>query len=56
VAEEGMFKGQNFRFIVLKKVVCIPKSGKLKIEPLTLEIRCAVAHKPSGYVWSNGAY
>lgn len=39
VAEEGIFKGQNYRFIVLKKVVLYPqKSGKLKIEPLTLEI------------------
>ena len=39
VAEEGMFKGQNFRFIVLKKVVLYPqKSGKLKIEPLTLSV------------------
>ncbi|MFV8351463.1 BatD family protein [Flavobacterium sp. XS2P14] len=39
VAEEGIFKGQNFRFIVLKKVVLYPqKSGKLKIEPLTLSV------------------
>ncbi|MFV8331702.1 BatD family protein [Flavobacterium sp. GSP14] len=39
VAEEGMFKGQNFRFIILKKVVLYPqKSGKLKIEPLTLSV------------------
>jgi hypothetical protein len=39
VAEEGMFKGQNFRFIVLKKVVLYPqKSGRLKIEPLSLSV------------------
>ena len=39
VAEEGIFKGQNYRYIVLKKVVLYPqKSGKLKIEPLSLEI------------------
>lgn len=39
VAEEGIFKGQNFRYIVLKKVVLYPqKSGKLKIEPLSLTV------------------
>ncbi|OAB31411.1 BatD family protein [Flavobacterium fryxellicola] len=39
VAEEGLFKGQNYRYIVLKKVVLYPqKSGRLKIEPLSLEI------------------
>lgn len=39
VAEEGIFKGQNYRYIVLKKVVLYPqKSGRLKIEPLSLEI------------------
>ncbi|WP_426090656.1 BatD family protein [Flavobacterium sp. DSR3-2] len=38
-AEEGIFKGQNFRFIVLKKVVLYPqKSGRLKIEPLSLSV------------------
>ena len=37
--EEGIFKGQNFRFIVLKKVVLYPqKSGRLKIEPLSLSV------------------
>ncbi len=39
VAEEGQFKGRNYRYIVLKKVVLYPqKSGRLKIEPLSLEI------------------
>ena len=39
VAEEGIFKGQNFRFIVLKKVVLYPqKSGRLKIEQLSLSV------------------
>ncbi|WP_230158128.1 BatD family protein [Flavobacterium sp. CECT 9288] len=39
VAEEGIFKGQNFRYIVLKKVVLYPqKSGRLKIEPLSLSV------------------
>ncbi|MBP4141300.1 protein BatD [Flavobacterium sp. P4023] len=38
-AEEGLFRGQNYRYVVLKKVVLYPqKSGKLKIEPLSLEI------------------
>ena len=37
--QEGIFKGQNFRFIVLKKVVLYPqKSGRLKIEPLSLSV------------------
>ena len=39
VAEEGLFKGQNYRYIVLKKVVLYPqKSGKLKIDPLSLTV------------------
>ena len=39
VAEEGIFKGQNFRYIVLKKVILYPqKSGRLKIEPLSLAV------------------
>ena len=39
VAEEGLFKGQNYRYVVLKKVVLYPqKSGKLKLEPLSLDI------------------
>jgi hypothetical protein len=38
-AEEGMFKGENYRYIVLKKAVLYPqKSGKLTIEPLSLDI------------------
>jgi hypothetical protein len=39
VAEEGMFKGQRYRFVTLRKTVLYPqKSGKLKIEPLALDI------------------
>lgn len=39
VAEEGMFKGQSYRFVTLRKTVLYPqKSGKLKIEPLSLDI------------------
>ncbi|MES2747412.1 MAG: BatD family protein, partial [Bacteroidota bacterium] len=46
VAEEGMFKGERFRYVVLRKTVLYPqKSGKLEIEPLSLDIDCEV---PSG--------
>ncbi|WP_348799287.1 BatD family protein [Flavobacterium adhaerens] len=39
VAEEGMFKGERYRYIVLKKVILYPqKSGKLLIEPLAMDI------------------
>ena len=39
VAEEGMFKGQRYRFVTLRKTVLYPqKSGLLKIEPLALDI------------------
>ncbi len=42
-AEEGMFKGQRFRYVVLRKTVLYPqKSGKLEIEPLSLDIDCQV--------------
>ena len=38
-AQQGIFKGQQFRFVVLKKVVLYPqKSGKLELEPLSLDI------------------
>lgn len=39
VAEEGVFKGQKYRYVVLRKTVLYPqKSGKLAIEPLSLDI------------------
>ena len=39
VVEQGKYRGEDYRFIVLKKVVLYPqKSGKLLIEPLSLEI------------------
>ena len=39
VAEEGMFRGQKYRYVVLRKTVLYPqKSGKLSIEPLALDI------------------
>lgn len=38
-AQQSMFKGREFRYIVLKKVVLYPqKSGKLAIEPLVLDV------------------
>ena len=38
-AQQGIFKGQQFRYVVLKKVVLYPqKSGKLELEPLSLDI------------------
>ena len=43
VTEEGMFKGQRYRYAVLKKVVLYPqKSGKLEIEPLSMDVDCQV--------------
>jgi len=39
VAEEGMFKGEKYRYVVLRKTVLYPqKSGKLVIEPLSLDL------------------
>ncbi|TDD99787.1 BatD family protein [Flavobacterium cellulosilyticum] len=39
VAQEGMFKGERYNYIVLRKTVLYPqKSGKLVIEPLSLDI------------------
>lgn len=39
VAEEGMYNGQRYRCVVLRKTVLYPqKSGKLTIEPLSLDI------------------
>lgn len=37
--EEGVYKGQRVRYAVLRKAILYPqKSGKLEIEPLTLDI------------------
>jgi hypothetical protein len=39
VLEEGIFKGEKYRYVVLKKVILYPqKSGKLVIEPLAMNI------------------
>lgn len=38
-AEEGTYNGERYRFVVLRKTVLYPqKSGKLVIEPLSLDI------------------
>jgi hypothetical protein len=38
-AEEGMYNGERFRYVVLRKTVLYPqKAGKLEIEPLSLDI------------------
>ncbi|WP_284651078.1 BatD family protein [Flavobacterium terrisoli] len=43
ITEEGTYKGQRYHFAVVKKVVLYPqKSGKLEIEPLSLDIDCQV--------------
>ncbi len=37
--EQGIYKGQDYRFVVLRKSVLLPqKTGKLTIEPLTLDV------------------
>lgn len=42
-AEDGMFKGERYRYVVLRKTVLYPqKAGKLEIEPLSLDIDCQV--------------
>jgi hypothetical protein len=42
-AENSTFKGQHYNCVVLRKTVLYPtKSGKLEIEPLSLDIACQV--------------
>lgn len=37
--EQGTYKGENYKFVVLRKSVLYPqKTGKLAIEPLTLDV------------------
>ncbi|WP_159799214.1 BatD family protein [Flavobacterium sp. MK4S-17] len=39
VVEEGQYNGQSYRYVVLRKTVLYPqKSGRLEIEPLSLDI------------------
>lgn len=41
--KEGKYKGENYRYVVLKKTVLYPqKSGKLTLEPLALDISVEV--------------
>jgi hypothetical protein len=41
--QNGMYNGENYRFLVLRKTVLYPqKTGKLDIEPLTLDIALRV--------------
>ena len=41
--QKGMYKGEEYRYVVLRKTVLYPqKSGKLKIEPLVLDISVEV--------------
>jgi hypothetical protein len=50
VTEVGTFKGQRFNFVVLKKAILYPqKSGKLEIEPLSLDIDCQVPTNRRNY-------
>lgn len=49
-AEEGMFKGERYQCVILKKVVLYPqKSGKLEIEPLSLDVDCQVPSNRRNY-------
>jgi len=41
--ENGTFKGQPYRYVILRKALLYPqKTGKLKIEPLTLDVSVQV--------------
>ncbi len=42
-AESGTYQGEDYRFVVLRKTVLYPqKTGKLNIEPLTLDVSVSV--------------
>ena len=42
-AESGQYKGEDYRYVVLKKVVLYPqKSGKLELEPYVLDVTVEV--------------
>jgi len=44
--KDGKYKGENYRYVVLKKTVLYPqKTGKLSIEPLTLDVSVEVPSK-----------
>lgn len=42
-AQNGTFKGEDYLYVILKKIVLYPqKTGKLEIEPLTLDVTVEV--------------
>jgi len=42
-AKQGTYKGEDYRYVVLRKTVLYPqKTGKLKIEPLSLDVTVEV--------------
>lgn len=54
VIQNGIFKGENYRYAVLRKTVLYPqKAGNLQIEPLTLDVQVEV---PTGRVDIFGEY
>ena len=41
--QEGIYKGENYRYVVLKKTILYPqKTGELSLEPLTLDVSVEV--------------
>jgi len=54
VIQQGTFKGESYRYAILRKVVLYPqKAGNLQIEPLTLDVQVEV---PTGRVDIFGEY
>jgi hypothetical protein len=54
VIQNGIYKGENYRYAVLRKVVLYPqKAGNLQIEPLSLDVQVEV---PTGRVDIFGEY
>ena len=48
--ENGKYKGEDYRYVVLRKTVLYPqKSGKLEIEPLSLDVTVDVPSKRRDY-------
>ncbi|WP_224484181.1 BatD family protein [Robertkochia aurantiaca] len=49
-AQTGLYKGEQYRYVVLKKVVLYPqKTGELTIEPLTLDVTVEVPTNRPGF-------
>lgn len=58
VVKEGKYNGKDYRYVVLKRVVLYPqKSGKLDIEPLTLDVLVEVPTSQrnffGGYIYAQ---